>query len=194
MTRFAIQLTNKANKIAEQMDADAIYALLMINEPSALPIVANGQNQFVLAFSDEQMSELSNKAKQFGMHIGAYCSAILNGLGLRGNSANQRTEAFFQKRLWQKLGGYREVHVPSGRIDILTFDKIIEVKIKSGYKGAIGQVLAYSFDKPGYLPCLALIGDRDHRIEKLAKELGIYSIFWLSIIENNIMQSNEIVL
>ena len=49
------------------------------------------------------------------------------------------------KKLW---GGEREAPTPSGNIDLLTADKLIEVKSGENWKHGIGQLIAYGFHKP----------------------------------------------
>jgi hypothetical protein len=51
-----------------------------------------------------------------------------------------------------------EVVTPSGRIDILTPSKIIEVKNVRQYKHAIGQVISYSYYYPNHQRCIHLFG------------------------------------
>lgn len=52
-------------------------------------------------------------------------------------------EAIIRDVLQSKLGGSIEVKTPYGNIDILTEDKIIEVKTYKDYKHALGQILFY---------------------------------------------------
>ena len=52
-------------------------------------------------------------------------------------------ERVVQQRLARAEGGRMEVYCPAGIIDIVTAAEIIEVKEASGWKSAVGQVLAY---------------------------------------------------
>lgn len=52
-------------------------------------------------------------------------------------------EKVIQKKFHQKLGGKTEVRTPAGRIDLLTNDKIIEIKKVKDWKEAIGQIVVY---------------------------------------------------
>ena len=57
---------------------------------------------------------------------------------------NKQPEKAMVSELQQELGGITEVKVrDNGRIDLLTLTEIIEVKSVDGWKGAIGQLIAY---------------------------------------------------
>lgn len=49
-----------------------------------------------------------------------------------------------RERLRDQYGGLAEVPTAVGRIDLLTYTEVIEVKHIRGWKAALGQVLAYS--------------------------------------------------
>ena len=76
-----------------------------------------------------------------------------------------------------QLGGKREVCVKAGSIDVLTRTELIEVKEYKGWKGAIGQVLAYGTEYPKHKKRIHLFGDRGDislsMIEDVCKPLGI---------------------
>ena len=57
-------------------------------------------------------------------------------------------ESQIQQRLAQRFGCKREVRCPSGRVDLLSKDMLIEVKSARQWKSAVGQVLAYSTHFP----------------------------------------------
>lgn len=88
-------------------------------------------------------------------------------------------EKTYQEQLHRKLGGQREVIVYCGRIDLLTADRIIEVKRSENWMAAIGQVLAYSTCVPGK-PVIALFGSRQWQAqtEHVCKRLGV-EVIWL---------------
>ena len=70
-----------------------------------------------------------------------------------------QVELEFSKKLAEKLGGKTEYANPAGRIDVLTSDFVIEVKVAHNWKHAIGQALVYSFYFPDHSPMVCLIGD-----------------------------------
>ncbi len=59
------------------------------------------------------------------------------------SSSRSNSEAWYQNRLAQSLGGQTEVSTPDGRIDLLTWNEVIEVKTAKQWKQAMGQVLIY---------------------------------------------------
>ncbi|MGI2908345.1 hypothetical protein [Tolypothrix sp. VBCCA 56010] len=69
-----------------------------------------------------------------------------------------------------KLGGVRESINPSGRVDVLTKDYVIEVKVASHWKHGVGQALIYSFYYPDRLPALFLFGSDAPLYRDLAKQ------------------------
>ncbi|AZL89611.1 KilA-N domain-containing protein [Megavirus baoshan] len=62
---------------------------------------------------------------------------------LESNSNNNK-EKIIQKTLQSELGGETEVKTKYGYIDLLTDDKIIEIKSYETWKHALGQILIYS--------------------------------------------------
>jgi hypothetical protein len=76
--------------------------------------------------------------------------------------------------------GKREVHTPSGYIDVLTDKHVYEVKIASKWKAAMGQVLAYKTYYPRHKPRLYLYGKptmSEELIEKQCKRHGIVVVW-----------------
>lgn len=79
-------------------------------------------------------------------------------------------------RLQAKLGGLREESTPSGNIDLLTADKLIEVKSGECWKNGIGQLMAYGFHYPDRQKVLYLFNYQDldlHNVLKICESLGI---------------------
>jgi KilA-N domain len=56
---------------------------------------------------------------------------------------NNNKEKIIQSKLQKKLGGDIEVPTIFGNIDLVTNDKLIEIKTYDNWKFALGQVLAY---------------------------------------------------
>jgi hypothetical protein len=55
--------------------------------------------------------------------------------------------------------GHREIKTRFGRIDVISNEEIIEIKIASGWKHALGQILAYGMDHPKKRKRIHLFGD-----------------------------------
>lgn len=68
-------------------------------------------------------------------------------------------EAAIADKLKKRLGGYREVLTPAGKVDLLTDTEIIEVKESGGWKEAVGQVLVYGQDFPDRRKRIHLFGN-----------------------------------
>ncbi len=85
------------------------------------------------------------------------------------------------RRLQSDIGGRREVKTPTGYIDLLTDEEVIEVKQVSDWKSAIGQVLAYAKFYPERRKRVHLFGKANPRITdhvaSLCEELGILLTF-----------------
>jgi hypothetical protein len=89
-------------------------------------------------------------------------------------------EREIQSRLHLQLGGSIEVPTMAGFIDLLTTDRIIEIKEISNWKCAIGQVLSYAVSYPDYLKCIYLFGNmRVNRyvISKICSAYDITAVF-----------------
>lgn len=74
-------------------------------------------------------------------------------------SKSNMVELYYQLKLSKELKGKIEVPTPIGRIDILTEQFIIEVKRVSGWKEALGQVLAYGYYYPNHQKRIHLFGE-----------------------------------
>ena len=73
--------------------------------------------------------------------------------------AQKSNEYSVQLSLKKQLGGQIEVQTPLGRIDLLTENKVIEIKEAKAWKSAIGQLLAYGQFYPDHEKVLYLFGD-----------------------------------
>lgn len=73
--------------------------------------------------------------------------------------SNQSYEKEIQLRLARQHNGKIEVKTPSGRIDVLTEEYIIEVKEAGGWKGGIGQLMSYGHFYPDRKKKLCLFGE-----------------------------------
>jgi hypothetical protein len=71
---------------------------------------------------------------------------------------SQQEKAIRDSLAAQMPGSQTEVSTSSGRIDILTPSKVIEVKNVRKYKHAIGQVVSYSHYYPKHERCVYLFG------------------------------------
>lgn len=122
---------------------------------------------------------MHTRAKEYGMYPREFVSALLTVNKTDGLKLN---EFWYQLRLQEALGGSREVRLDCGYLDLLVDRRAIEVKFVKNYKHALGQILCYVYELGrGYLPCLALIGDRDINIEKICFSGNMHTIFWLGV-------------
>ena len=55
-------------------------------------------------------------------------------------------EKEIQERLYKELGGVKEYGTNNGRVDLLTEDEIIEIKLHDNWKHGLGQLLVYNED------------------------------------------------
>ena len=70
----------------------------------------------------------------------------------------KRNESYYRDKLAKSLNGRTEVIVPSGRIDILTSNQIIEVKHIKRWKDAVGQITIYGDSYPNHQKRIHLFG------------------------------------
>ncbi|AVL94490.1 KilA N-domain protein [Moumouvirus australiensis] len=71
-------------------------------------------------------------------------------------NSNNNKEKIIQKTLQSELGGEIEVKTKYGYIDLLTNDKIIEIKSYETWKHALGQILIYSDEYENKDKCVYL--------------------------------------
>ena len=90
-------------------------------------------------------------------------------------SNNDQTERSIQEQLCKELNAQKEVRTDVGFIDVLSHDKIIEIKEFSQWKSALGQILTYSEYYPDREKVIVLFGDTD--IELLDTIKNIYHKF-----------------
>lgn len=87
--------------------------------------------------------------------------------GIYLSQVSQRNlEAEITDSLQKRLGGLTEVSIPSGRIDLLTENEIIEVKRINDWKTTLGQILVYSGFYPEHRKRIHLFG-RHSELEKI---------------------------
>ena len=95
--------------------------------------------------------------------------------------AASKSEAWYQNRLAQKLGGQTEVSTPDGRIDLLTWNEVIEVKTVKQWKQAMGQILVYGRHYPSHSKRIHLYGtvspEQLERIQQQCQHHGV-SVTW----------------
>lgn len=130
-----------------------------------------------LSLQPQAQELLENLSQRIGLRPSDLASrVIVEMLGVNG------LESFWQAKLHRELGGRREVGVPVGRIDLLTSDKLIEVKEVRGWKGAIGQALVYGTYKPAHKPAIALYGKCTSSYQSIVQDacgfLGV-EVIWL---------------
>ncbi|AFX93006.1 putative KilA-N domain-containing protein [Megavirus courdo11] len=79
-----------------------------------------------------------------------------NALSKLESNSNNNKEKIIQKTLQSELGGEIEVKTKYGYIDLLTNDKIIEIKSYETWKHALGQILIYSDEYENKNKCVYL--------------------------------------
>ncbi len=89
------------------------------------------------------------------------------------------TEKQIRDRLKLELDGQVEVSTAVGRIDLLTATEVIEIKDISDWKGALGQILAYSAFFPEHNKRIHLFGRLD--LAKLALATQTCSEFGITV-------------
>ena len=86
---------------------------------------------------------------------------------------NDMTEETIQSELHKKLGGKIEVKTPVGRIDLLTDDKLIEIKKYKNWLHGMGQLIGYSnfYPKKEKMLYLFNVGDGElSYVKKICKK------------------------
>lgn len=87
-------------------------------------------------------------------------------------SNNEDIEKHIRDNLHNKIGGKIEVKTPVGRIDLLTKDKLIEIKEYSDWKCGLGQLIAYNDYKKNRKLCLYLFVDQfSKRIDNAIQDI-----------------------
>jgi hypothetical protein len=87
------------------------------------------------------------------------------------SSTNNHIEKDIQTILKAELSAETEIKTPVGNIDLLTYDKIIEIKHSSEWKHAIGQILAYSNYYPHHSKIIYLFDFNDDFDIELVKNI-----------------------
>lgn len=92
-------------------------------------------------------------------------------------SLREKNEFFYQQMLLMKLGGQTEVSTPSGKIDLLTDEHLIEIKEIRSWKCGIGQLMAYGIYYPNHKKSLFLFNVNSannlENVHFVCKNLGI---------------------
>lgn len=84
------------------------------------------------------------------------------------------SEKDYQNRYIEEVqGGELEVKCSTGIIDILTFNKIIEVKEFRAWKSAIGQILMYGNSYPNKQKTIVLFKKGNYSLNKLKVDLVV---------------------
>lgn len=139
------------------------------------PILGDRRNSVVVTISEELLQDFRTGARLSRLRISEYISTLVN--------KNYEKESAYQAKCQEMFGGKREITVPGiGRIDLLTSDMVIEVKCKYLWKAALGQVLAYAVNYPGYKRAIALTPDdspyKKEVIEEVCSKYQV-SVIWL---------------
>lgn len=94
----------------------------------------------------------------------------------------KRNESYYRDKLAKSLNGQIEIQVPSGRIDILTNNQIIEVKHIKKWSAALGQIITYGYHYPNHQKRIHLFGlennsSKINLIKKQCQEQNIIVTF-----------------
>lgn len=95
-------------------------------------------------------------------------------------SLSFQKEKELQSKLKVELNAEIEVETPAGFIDLLTSNRIIELKAVSNWKHALGQILSYSIYYPEKEKFIYLFGDIE--TDELNLIRGIYNKFNVQLV------------
>lgn len=70
----------------------------------------------------------------------------------------------------KQINGEVEIICPAGRIDVLSSDKIVEIKKIQDWKQAVGQILIYGNYYPNHDKQIVLFGENDIQLRELITE------------------------
>lgn len=108
-----------------------------------------------------------------------------NAIGNLEPSSNDQKELAIKLKLNKTLKGKLEAEIDDEFIDILTDNKVIEVKTAKLYKQALGQVLAYGIHYPDRQKVIYLFDlDDNFNVKKVKKLYRKYDVK-LKIIDND---------
>lgn len=96
--------------------------------------------------------------------------------GIRLVQVARFTEADHQKHYAKVLDAAREISTPAGRIDLLTDDTIIEIKVAKRWKEAIGQLLCYGQYYPQHKKSLYLFDHDENNVKIIAEMCKLHGI------------------
>lgn len=92
-----------------------------------------------------------------------------------------KNEAYYQLKLYRLHRGEMEVKTPVGNIDLLTTDKLFEVKSYESWKSAVGQLVSYGMFYPDHKKVMALFNKKnksdDKEIKMVCNSLNIELIY-----------------
>lgn len=86
------------------------------------------------------------------------------------NDKKKQTEKSVQNRLYEELGGDREVQVLAGSIDLLTCTEIIEIKNARDWKSGVGQLMVYGYDYLSHSKRLHIFGKTSGSYQRMVEK------------------------
>jgi hypothetical protein len=170
----------------------------LVGVESGIEVLYSGQRQYAISYTDfkllcvwgyvyKGLSKFKPLEQPFKDYADKYEQYL--GLSVSGGSTTPAHKAAKPKlsardkeirvsnRLADELHGQTEVPCWAGRIDVLTDTEVIEVKVGSRWKNALGQVLAYRVFFPRKQPRLHLFGNIDsmqkRTIEKVCSAYAV---------------------
>lgn len=113
------------------------------------------------------MVSIVNEATKQNPHL---CEILNNAVAfIQPDKSNLTLESDMCDRLAQQWKAQREVECPYGKIDLMTEERIIEVKMAHHYKHAIGQIIAYGSCYPLRQKVIYLLVDSPENREYVRK-------------------------
>lgn len=94
-------------------------------------------------------------------------------------TSKNNVETKIRDRVKEELNGAVEVITAVGRVDLLTATEVIEIKEINDWKGALGQILAYSSFFPEHSKRIHLFGRLD--LSKLATARATVAEFNITV-------------
>ena len=85
--------------------------------------------------------------------------------------SKKQYEKLIQQSLLSRKGGQIEVSTPVGNIDLLTNSEVIEIKDKSNWKSALGQVIAYGYYYPSHQKTICLFGSAHSQFKRTVEDV-----------------------
>ena len=164
------------NKMSEELDIPKSELLILVNTGSKNLTIIRGTYVHPLLITHIAYWISPSFSVKVGLWIDEWKShskknelfyyEALSQLDSYNHSNKEKT---IQSKLKKHLGGKIEVPTPVGKIDLLTKDKLIEIKKYDDWKCALGQLIAYSSFQPDKKKVLYLFDVGDKKLSVIKK-------------------------